>query len=85
MMDSIINFASNHYLALIIITLILIFALIGYFVAQKEKKASPFKIATENNNDLNIENIQVTNNVSLQQAIKDGATVKNNHDDAPML
>lgn len=76
-MTKILAFAEQNYVILIIISLILIFALIGYFVNIKNKKETPFKIASDKmkeSNDLNIENIEVSNNISLQQKLKDNAS-----------
>ncbi len=58
-MDKIMEFLGNIYIILILITIILIFALIGYFVNRKRSKGTQFKI--DNNVDLN-EEINNNNN-----------------------
>lgn len=49
-MDNFIDFLGNIYLILIVITLILVFALIGYFVNKKRSKGNQFKIDNNQNN-----------------------------------
>lgn len=72
------NFLGKHYILFIIITLVLIFALIGYFVEKKQNKESPFKIASEKRKteDLNLENIQVNNDMALSEMINKNASIK---------
>ena len=48
-MERLLGFLSKWHILFIIISVILIFALIGYFVEKKRHKASPFKIASEKN------------------------------------
>lgn len=43
-MTSILEFLSKHYLIFDLITLFLIFSLIGYFVSRKKEKDSKFKL-----------------------------------------
>lgn len=82
-MDIIINFASKYYFIFIIITIFLLFALIGYFVKKNKKDTEPFKIKEEQSNELNIDNIQANQHVSLQDALKENSGMNNNN--APML
>ncbi len=66
-MNGIINFASDHYLIFLIITIILIFALVGYYVNIKRSKSNPIK--TDNLNleaDLHIVDDPNINTVSTQ-------------------
>lgn len=48
-MQTFINFLVNNYLWFLVVTLVLVFALIGYLVDTNEKKEDNFK---ENRNDL---------------------------------
>lgn len=77
-MDLIIDFAAKHYIIFIIITIVLVFALIGYFVNIKQNKKTPFKIAADNNKveEININNLEINNNISLQDAVRDSTTIK---------
>lgn len=56
-MENFIKFISDNYIIFIIITLVLIFALIGYFVERKRSKVS-FKI---DNSEINTQ-VEVLNN-----------------------
>lgn len=81
-MTSILDFLADWYILFIIITLILIFALIGYFVEQHRHKASPFKIASERNKveEINVNDLKAMDSgVSLSDALSKNATLKNNN------
>ena len=77
------------------ISLFLIFALIGYFVEMKNSVEEPFKIDSDvfKTPELNLENIEINNNVSLKDMFKEKASVKqenidnnqNNSENPPML
>lgn len=56
-MENFIKFISDNYIIFIIVTLVLIFALIGYFVERKRSKVS-FKI---DNSEINTQ-VEVLNN-----------------------
>ncbi len=79
-MTNVISFISDYYFIFVIITIILINALVGYFVSQKRQKSSPFKI--ENNQNANIINeglnMNINNNMSLQEIVNENAQYKNN-------
>lgn len=85
-MEDFLKFLSDKYLLLILITLFLICALVGYFVDIKKKKESPFKIASDNMKkmDVNINDIQVNNNVSLQDKVKENAGVNGQNNNIQM-
>ena len=71
-MDNILDFLANWYVLFIIISIILIFALIGYFVERKRSKPSPFKIASDKDieDQMNIDNLKnMSGNVSLSEAL----------------
>lgn len=78
-MNDFTNFLGDHYFIFVLITLFLIFALVGFFIDMKRRKSSPFKIDSNpmSNTNLNIDNIQVTNNVGLSQYVNDNKTVNN--------
>lgn len=94
-MEEILMFLSDNYLILVIISLFLIFALIGYFVEMKNGVEEPFKIENDvfKTPELNLENIEINNNVSLNEMFKGKASVKqenidnnmNNGENPPML
>ncbi len=84
-MTSFLDFLADWYILIIIITLILIFALIGYFVEQKRHKASPFKIASERNKveEINVDKLKtMDSSVSLSDALSKNATIKNNNNNS---
>lgn len=81
-MTSLLDFLADWYILLILISLILVFALIGYFVEQHRHKASPFKIASEKNKveEINVEDLKsMDSGVSLSDALIKNATLKNNN------
>ena len=47
MVEKILDFLANWYVLFIIISLLLIFSLIGYFVTKRRKKNSIFKLSSE--------------------------------------
>ena len=81
-MTSLLDFLADWYILLILISLILVFALIGYFVEQHRHKASPFKIASEKNKveEINVEDLKsMDSGVSLSDTLTKNATLKNNN------
>lgn len=81
-MTSILEFLSKHYLIFDLITLFLIFSLIGYFVSRKKEKDVKFKLDS-NNNTQNINNVntiqnQINTNMSLQDLVKENKNIGNN-------
>ena len=81
-MTSLLDFLADWYILLILISLILVFALIGYFVEQHRHKAFPFKIASEKNKveEINVEDLKsMDSGVSLSDALIKNATLKNNN------
>lgn len=75
-MNGIMDFIANNYIIFIIISLFLIFALIGYFVESKRGEGTPFKIEQEKTPEIKLEDIHVTNNISLKEAVNNTAGVK---------
>ena len=81
-MTSILEFLSKHYLIFDLITLFLIFSLIGYFVSRKKEKNVKFKLDS-NNNTQNISEVntiqnQINTNMSLQDLVKENKNIGNN-------
>ena len=79
-MTKLLNFLAKWHIILIIITLILIFALIGYFVNEHRRKASPFKIAKDKNNleEITVDKLKsLDSSVSLSAALNKNAELKN--------
>lgn len=81
-MTSILEFLSKHYLIFDLITLFLIFSLIGYFVSRKKEKDVKFKLDS-NNNTQNISEVnnmqnQINTNMSLQDLVKENKNIGNN-------
>lgn len=83
-MTSILEFLSKHYLIFDLISLFLVFSLIGYFVSRKKEKENTFKINNgQNNTYQNINDIkdlqpQINTNMSLQDLVKENKSVNNN-------
>lgn len=77
-MANILEFLSNNYLIFDIISLFLIFALVGYFVNIKKEKNKVFKIDKKENNTNNFQKSisnGINTNMSLQDLVKEN---KNN-------
>lgn len=92
-MTSFINFLTEYYIIFDVITIFLIFSLIGYFVNLKKEKKSDFKldesnmnnnhVNTSNNFQMNMSNEStvktgINQNVSLQDYVNKTANIKNN-------
>lgn len=83
-MTSILEFLSKYYLIFDLISLFLVFSLIGYFVSRKKEKENTFKINSDQNNRYqNINDIkdlqpQINTNMSLQDLVKENKSVNNN-------
>lgn len=80
-MTKILDFLADWYILFIVITILLIFALIGYFVERKRSKHSPFKIASDRNEieQMSIDNLKsMSSNVSLSEALNKNVITNNN-------
>lgn len=83
-MANILEFLSKYYLIFDLISLFLVFSLIGYFVSRKKEKENAFKINNgQNNTYQNINDIkdlqpQINTNMSLQDLVKENKSVNNN-------
>ncbi len=76
------GFIVNHYTWFLFISIALILALIGYFVDLKRAKKNIYKIE-KNKNELNFDNINVDNNVSLQAMVDKNKTINNSSNIEP--
>lgn len=66
------EFLSANYLWFLVISIILLFALIGYFVDQNEQKKGISKINKVKEREVNIEDLQaLAQNKSLNNAVSD--------------
>ena len=74
-MNAISGFIINHYGWFIIISVMLILALIGYFVEQKKAKANPYKI--EKKEEINLDALNNNQNESLQNMINKNKDINN--------
>lgn len=72
-MEKILNYAIVHYKLLIVISIFLLFSLIGYFVSNKKGKNQPYKIKKDEEIDLSTLNVQ--ENVTLSDSLKKSQTV----------
>ena len=69
------DFVEQYYIVFIVINVLLIFSLIGYFVNEKNKKGNSFRINDNNNDNLNIKsdvsNTNIANNIADNMSIND--------------
>lgn len=70
-MDGLLNFIVDNYVWILTVTIILIFAFIGYFVDIRRQKNDPYRI--QNQEEINLENLVVNDNVALNEAINKNA------------
>ena len=79
-MEKILNFLGNYYYIFDIITVFLSLSLIGYFINQKNKNETPFKIKRKEYSMQNIVgSLQELGNISLQERVNKNANIKNDH------
>ncbi len=67
------DFIEQYYILFIVISVILIFSLIGYFVNERNKKGTSFKVNNETHDKLNISND--TNNINIANNIADNMSI----------
>ena len=74
-MEGLLNFLKNYYVIFIILSVLLIFALIGYIVDKKKKESKVYEAASESKglNDVNIDT-----NVYLQDAVNKNINMNSN-------
>ena len=69
-MEGLFNYFESHYIMFIILSVLMLFAVIGYFAKKKSDKEKPYKLADENAlAEKELENIAQT--VSKNASIKD--------------
>ena len=78
-MEKIGMFLANYYIVFIIITVFLLFALVGFFVSVKKGKQVQFKI--DNSVNENIINPTAYDNKSLQEMVKQNADINKNNNE----
>ena len=78
-MEKIGMFLANYYIVFIIITVFLLFALVGFFVSVKKGKQVQFKI--DNSVNENIINPTTYDNKSLQEMVKQNADINKNNNE----
>lgn len=79
-MEGFLNYIIDKYLLFLTISIVLVFALIGYFVDMRRKKNDPFHV--EKKDDISLENIAVSNNVALGDALSQNAGINTSIDTA---
>ena len=67
-------FVEQYYILFIVISVLLIFSLIGYFIKKKNKKGTSFKINSNEADNLNIAN-DTNNNVNIANNIADNMSI----------
>ena len=68
-MENIIEFISNNYSWFLTITIILLFALIGYIVDNKRNKNDLLKKTENEIEEINLENIKINEEKSLSDVV----------------
>ncbi len=71
------EFLANNYVILIIISVFLIFSLVGFFVKRKKEQQEPFKINNEVNQEIINNNVN-PNIINNQNNINNPNNVNNN-------
>lgn len=75
-MIKLLDFLAKWHILFIILSLILIFALIGYFVERKRHKKAPFKIPSKSNDFTTIDIKNLDNTMSLKDALSNNINKK---------
>ncbi len=69
------DFVEQYYILFIVISVLLIFSLVGYFVNEKNKKGNNFKVNSKETDNLNItsdtNNVNIANNIADNMSIND--------------
>ena len=78
-MDIILMFLAKHYISFIIITIILILALVGYFVDEKDRKVGISLVDRPKEEEQDIHALAMSaSNKSLNSALSDNVKKSNN-------
>ena len=65
-MEKFLNFVQNYYIIFIILSIFLIFGIIGYIIDNKRRKSNIYKLENE---DIDIENLNIDGNISLKEMV----------------
>ena len=85
-MEGLFSYFESHYIMFIILSVLMLFGVIGYFAKKKSDKEQPYKLADENAlAEKELENIAqtVNKNASIQDFMKHNATYQNQADPVP--
>ena len=74
-MENIVEFIGNNYAWFLTITILLLFALIGYIVDSKRNKNDLFKKTENELDEINIENIKVQEGKSLNEFVSSSKNI----------
>lgn len=72
-MEGFLNFLVDHYVLFLTISILLVFALIGYFVDVNRRKNNVYKINKPE--EINLESLEVQENVALSDALNKNKNV----------
>lgn len=70
-MDTIINFLTENYPIFLTVTIILLFALIGYIYDNKKNKEDIFTRNEREMQEMSVENIQIDENKNINDLVSD--------------
>ena len=85
-MEGLFSYFESHYIMFIILSVLMLFAVIGYFAKKKSDKEQPYKLADENAlAEKELENIaqNVNKNASIKDFMQHNATYQNQANPAP--
>jgi len=74
-MEKIVEFIGNNYAWFLTITIILLFALIGYIVDTRKNKNDLFKKTENEIEEINIENYQIQEGKSLNEFVNNSKNI----------
>lgn len=72
-MQELLNGVIDNYFWFLLVSIILLFALVGYFVDAKRKKNKQYKISQ--NNEINLDKIEIKENVALSEMVSKNKNV----------
>lgn len=72
-MQELLNGVIDNYFWFLLVSIILLFALVGYFVDAKRKKNKRYKISQ--NNEINLDKIEIKENVALSEMVSKNKNV----------
>lgn len=71
-MTKFLNGIIDNYVWFLLVSILLIFALIGFFVDLKRRKNSPYKLEKE---EINLNNLEVNDGVGLSEMLSKNKTI----------